>query len=211
MTQAEALSYLGDSREVACEAFFDCHSSGSDSMGPRLNWPKMSHTSPRHRKPPTADDNHSRPSPTLCACHWDGLPLRRDRRRRSLEQRRAFRIDVLKEFDQLWREVSESSVGCDTTRQKALEFSYDNGRGDGTSHWFCAARLDRRNAGSVDGRVRSAAILGVAARPRGQAKKTPGRVTRTVTSSPAATGLSAQHPDEQFLVPARAASNVSCP
>jgi hypothetical protein len=52
----------------------------------------------------------------------------------------AFRIDdpgnAFEGFDELWRDVSQSAVGRDTTHQKALEFSYDNGRGDGTSHWF---------------------------------------------------------------------------
>lgn len=137
VTQAEALSYLGDSREVACEAFFGLPFFGIRLHGAPTELAKdVAHFAQALQ---TADSGRQ-----LLATVADTLrvSLGRDFRYAEIGAEGAwnsvgaFRIDVLKEFDQLWREVSESSVGCDTTRQKALEFSYDNGRGDGTSHWF---------------------------------------------------------------------------
>lgn len=140
MTQTEAMAYLGESREVTCEAFF-----GASFFGIRL------HGDPRElardvvhfaQSMEAADSGRQ-----LLTAVADALqvPLGRDFRYAEIGAEGAwnsvgaFRIDdpyALKEFDDLWREVSASAVGRDTTHQEALEFTYDNDRGDGTNHWF---------------------------------------------------------------------------
>ena len=146
VTLAEALSYLGDSREVACEAFFGLPFFGIRLHGALTELAKdVAHFAQALQ---TADSGRQLPGDRRR--HFARV-IGRDFRYAEIGAEGAwnsvgaFRIDVLKEFDQLWREVSESSVGCDTTRQKALEFSYDNGRGDGTSHWLrCPSRWEKR-------------------------------------------------------------------
>lgn len=59
----------------------------------------------------------------------------------------ALRIDdPCADFEELWDRVAAAPVCWDTTHDKALEFSYDNG--DGTAHWFAVPvsrdqRVDR--------------------------------------------------------------------
>jgi hypothetical protein len=141
VSQNEALDYLGDSREVACEAFF-----GASFFGIRL------HGNPTDLARDVVHFAHSLQSAEsgrqLLATVAEVLQVPLGRHFRYAEigaegawnSVGAFRIDDptngLEAFDDLWREISVSPVGRDTAHPKALEFSYDNGRGDGTSHWF---------------------------------------------------------------------------
>ncbi len=141
VTQTDALAYLADSREVACEAFF-----GLSFFGIRLHGDptQLARDVAHFAQALQAADSGRQ----LLAAVADNLqvPLGRDFRYAEIGAEGAwnsvgaFRIDdpgnALEELDDLWSKVSASSVGRDTTHQKALEFSYDNARGDRTSHWF---------------------------------------------------------------------------
>ena len=141
VTQTEALAYLGDSHDVACEAFF-----GLPFFGIRLHGDptELARDIARFATSVQTADSGSQLISTVA----NSLRVPVGRAFRYVEigaegawnSVGAFRIDdpgnALEGFDDLWRDVSESAVGRNTTRHKALEFSYDNGRGDGTSHWF---------------------------------------------------------------------------
>jgi hypothetical protein len=140
-TQAEALAYLGDSQEVACEAFFGLPFFGIRLHGDPTELARdIAHFATAVQ---TADSGRQLLSAVANSLR---VPLGRAFRYAEIGAEGAwnsvgaFRIDdpgnALERFDELWRDVSKSTVGRDTTHQKALEFSYDNGRDDGTSHWF---------------------------------------------------------------------------
>ena len=167
VTQTEALAYLGDSREVACEAFF-----GLPFFGIRLHGDptELARDIAHFATALQAADSGSQLISTVA----DNLqvPLGRDFHYAEIGAEGAWnslgalRIDdpgnALEELDDLWREVSASSVGRDTTHQKVLEFSYDNGRGDETSHWFA---LPVSTEEALDRSMVEAALQRFSARP----------------------------------------------
>lgn len=141
VTEADALDYLGDGCEVACEAFF-----GEAFFGIRLQGESVevardlaTFAQAMSMAPAGAD---------LFAVVGQGLnvALGRDFRYAELGAEGAwnsvgaFRIldpaAAVAGFDEVWDAVLATEVGREASHAKALEFTFDNGRGDGTTHWF---------------------------------------------------------------------------
>lgn len=146
---AAAADVVAGASDVACEAFFSASFIGLRRTGPPADLARFIVTFAECLRD-AVDGDHF----VSVLAGATGVPFLRDFRYAEVGAEGAwrsvgaFRIrdpgGFLADLDTQWPHLAATSLGRDTAHDKALEFSYDNGWSDGTTHWVALPVSDDR-------------------------------------------------------------------
>lgn len=139
LDEQEAVGVVGQSGDIACEAFFGAAFFGVRRTGPSEELARFVVSFTRVLTATSGGAEFFAGVTEVL-----GIPLAQRFSHAELGAEGAwrsvgpFRIEdpaaALANLDEVWRKLQAAPVGREAVRDKALEFSYDNG--DGTTHWF---------------------------------------------------------------------------